>query len=128
MIWVQGEAAAKSYSDIPPNTTLPLWDSENDTVYLKYVDAVGRPSMTILDYKVRNTEPEEKPVKAEPVVERADANNYVTREEFERVMDKPEEKDYITREEFEQRMSALTKQKQNPANRREQKEYAKSTV
>ena len=53
MVWVQGEAGAKSYV-LPNNTTLPLWDSEAQVIYIKSVDANGKPSMTILDYVDRN--------------------------------------------------------------------------
>ena len=53
MVWVQGEAGAKAYS-LPPNTTLPLWDSEAQVIYIKSVDASGKPTMTILDYVDRN--------------------------------------------------------------------------
>lgn len=52
MIWVQGEAGAKSYL-IAPNNTLALWDSEAPTIYLKTSDASGMPSMKILDYTIR---------------------------------------------------------------------------
>lgn len=52
MIWVQGEAGAKSYL-VAPNTTVQLWDSENPIIYLKSADASGMPSMKILDYKIR---------------------------------------------------------------------------
>lgn len=53
MIWVQGESGAKAYV-LPNNTTLPLWDSESQTIYIKSVDSSGKPSMTILDYVDRN--------------------------------------------------------------------------
>ena len=53
MVWVQGEAGAKAYA-LPPNTTLPLWDSEAQVIYIKSVDASGKPTMTILDYVDRN--------------------------------------------------------------------------
>ena len=66
MIWVQGEAAAKSYL-VAAGNTVPLWDSENMCIYVKSVDASGVPSMRILDYTER--------VKAAP--------KYVTRAEFE---------------------------------------------
>lgn len=54
MIWVQGEAGAKSFL-IGNGNTVPLWDSENQTIYLKSVDNSGIPSMRILDYTERNT-------------------------------------------------------------------------
>lgn len=53
LIWVIGEAAAKSYP-IQPNSTIALWDSESQTVYLKSADASGMPSMKILDYTIRD--------------------------------------------------------------------------
>lgn len=52
IIWVQGEAGAKSYL-VAPNTTVQLWDSENQVIYLKSADASGMPSMKTLDYTVR---------------------------------------------------------------------------
>lgn len=60
IIWVQGEAGAKSYL-VAPNTTVQLWDSESDVIYLKSADASGMPSMKVIDYKVRNAMPEQTP-------------------------------------------------------------------
>lgn len=60
IIWVQGEAGAKSYL-VAPNTTVQLWDSESDVIYLKSADASGMPSMKVIDYKVRNAMPEQAP-------------------------------------------------------------------
>ena len=54
IIWVQGEAGAKSFL-VAPNTTVQLWDSEDQVIYLKSVDASGMPSMRILDYTERVT-------------------------------------------------------------------------
>lgn len=77
-IWVQGEAGAKSYL-VAPNTTVQLWDSENQVVYLKSADATGMPSMKILDYTIRETGNQMAP----PVATPAPAmDNYVTREEL----------------------------------------------
>ena len=53
IIWVQGEAGAKSYL-VAPNTTVQLWDSESPIIYLKSADASGMPSIKILDYTVRD--------------------------------------------------------------------------
>ena len=55
IIWVQGEAGAKSYL-VAPNNTVQLWDSESQTIYLKSADASGMPSMKVLDYQIRNME------------------------------------------------------------------------
>jgi len=52
LIWVQGEAGAKSYL-VAPNTTVQLWDSEKQCIYLKSADASGMPSMKVLDYTIR---------------------------------------------------------------------------
>lgn len=52
IIWVQGEAGAKSYL-VAPNNTVQLWDSEKQTIYLKSADASGMPSMKVLDYTIR---------------------------------------------------------------------------
>lgn len=54
LIWVQGEAGAKSYL-VAPNNTVQLWDSESQTIYLKSADASGMPSMKVLDYTIRET-------------------------------------------------------------------------
>ena len=51
--WVQGESGAKSYL-VAPNTTVVLFDSESQTIYLKSADATGLPSMRILDYTIRD--------------------------------------------------------------------------
>lgn len=51
-IWVQGESGAKSYL-VAPNTTVDLWDSERQTIYVKSADGSGMPSMKILDYVLR---------------------------------------------------------------------------
>lgn len=56
IIWVQGEAGAKSYQ-VAPNTAVQLWDSENQTIYLKSADANGIPSIKTLDYTIREAIP-----------------------------------------------------------------------
>lgn len=52
-IWVQGEAAAKSYL-VAPGNTVALWDSEAQIIYLKSADASGMPSIKTLDYTIRD--------------------------------------------------------------------------
>lgn len=74
IIWVQGEAGAKSYL-VAPNTTVQLWDSENKTIYLKSADASGMPSMRILDYTIRDAMQPTPPAVQEPA--------YATRTEVE---------------------------------------------
>ena len=66
IIWVCGEAGAKSYL-VAPNTTVQLWDSESQTIYLKSADASGMPSIKVLDYTIRQEAPNRAPdaIKAE---------------------------------------------------------------
>lgn len=52
LTWVSGEAGAKSYL-VSPNSTVPLFDSEGQTIYLKSADASGMPSIKVLDYTIR---------------------------------------------------------------------------
>ena len=75
IIWVQGEAAAKSYL-IAPNSTVQLWDSEEKIIYLKSADASGMPSIKVLDYTIRGEEKEKK------------APEYATKEEVEALAEK----------------------------------------
>lgn len=51
IIWTQGEAGAKSYL-VAPNTTVPLWDSESQRIFLKSADASGMPSIKTLEYTI----------------------------------------------------------------------------
>lgn len=55
IIWVSGETGAKSYL-VAPNTTVQLWDSESQIIYLKSADASGMPTMKILDYTIRDNQ------------------------------------------------------------------------
>lgn len=56
MIWVQGEAGQKAYL-VAPNTTVPLWDSEDKVIFLKSADASGRPSVRRLRYTIEDEQP-----------------------------------------------------------------------
>jgi len=80
IVWVQGEAAARSYL-LAPNTTLPLWDSESKTIFLKSTDAAGMPSMKILDYTIRDSMPTSTPVSAP--VSKPVTVDYATKAEVE---------------------------------------------
>lgn len=83
IIWVQGEAGAKSYL-VAPNTTVQLWDSESQTIYLKSADASGMPSIKTLDYTIRE---KAEATQSHENILRVD---YVTREEFEALKSKIE--------------------------------------
>ena len=60
MVWVLGEIEATSYP-VAPNATVTLWDKNEQTIYIKSVNAQGVPSMRVLDYKERNAEPKNVP-------------------------------------------------------------------
>lgn len=75
IIWVQGEAGARSYL-VAPNNTVQLWDSERQTIYLKSADASGMPSMRILDYTFRDV-PQGSQMAQKPV-----GVDFPTRDEF----------------------------------------------
>ena len=82
LIWVQGEAGAKSYIVAPGNTVM-LMDSEGERFYLKSADASGMPMpLRIFEYKERaetTSQAFSGPVSAQNV----NFDNFVTREEFE---------------------------------------------
>jgi hypothetical protein len=82
LIWVQGEAGAKSYL-VAPNATVMLMDSEGDRFYLKSADASGMPlPLRIFDYKERSvTYPQVAGGSASG--EQIDFGKFVTREEFD---------------------------------------------
>jgi hypothetical protein len=77
IIWVQGEAGAKSYL-VAPNTTVQLWDSEAQVIYLKSADASGMPSMKIIDYTIRDNSQPQAPSPATMQT----VTDYVTKDEF----------------------------------------------
>lgn len=58
LIWIQGGLnTAKNYH-IAPNTSVPLWDQDEQVIYLKSADASGMATIKILDYTVRDTQPQ----------------------------------------------------------------------
>lgn len=78
LLWVQGEAGAKSYL-VAPNTTVLLMDSEGQRFYLKSTDGAGMPSMKIFEY----TEVPQNAPQALYPTEKDFSDKYVTREEYE---------------------------------------------
>lgn len=75
LIWVQGEAGAKSYL-VANGSSVLLMDSEKQTFYIKSADAAGMPSMRTFDYTERNAPVTPPPSSAQ------DAPEYVTRDEL----------------------------------------------
>lgn len=77
LIWVQGEAGAKSYLVAPGNTVM-LMDSEGERFYLKSADASGMPMpLRVFEYKERT---DAAPAQA---TQEMNLSNYVTHEELE---------------------------------------------
>ena len=87
IIWVQGEAAARSFN-VMPNQSVMLLDSESSTFYIKSADASGMPlPLRIFDYTERNT------------------NQNVEQPQIQKHTEDPE---YVTRDEFERRIAEIT--------------------
>ena len=85
LIWVQGEAGAKSYIVAPGNTVM-LMDSEGERFYLKSADVSGMPMpLRIFEYKER-TETPSQTFNAPVAAQNVNFDNFVTREEFEQRM------------------------------------------
>lgn len=78
IIWVSGEAGAKAYM-VAPNTTVTLWDSEQNIIYIKSADASGMPAIKILDYTIRENSPKGPNLGAQ--------SDYATRSELQSVLD-----------------------------------------
>ena len=85
LVWVQGEAGAKSYP-IAPGCTVMLMDSEGERFYLKSADASGMPlPLRVFEYKERTETAQQ--TTGGSVADFPDLNDkFVTREEFERRM------------------------------------------
>lgn len=75
LLWVQGEAGAKSYL-MAPNSTVLLMDSEAQRFYLKTTDASGVPGMRVFEYT--------EVMPNQPKPQEIPTDKFVTREEFER--------------------------------------------
>ena len=90
LLWVQGEAGAKSYL-VAPNTTVLLMDSENPRFYIKFTDPNGLPSMRVYSYtEITN-------VQTAATAEQALPPDHVTHKELENL-----------REEFKTEMQKIT--------------------
>ena len=82
IIWVSGEAGAKSYLVAPGNTVM-LMDAESSVFYLKSADSSGMPlPLRIFDYKERTTAAQQA-FGGYAATETINLDNFVTRKEFE---------------------------------------------
>lgn len=79
IIWVQGEAGAKSYL-VAPNQTVLLMDNESQRFYVKTADASGMPlPIRTFEYtEIAQNKPDKQPVMQQPA-----STEYVTKSEFE---------------------------------------------
>lgn len=79
LIWVQGEAGAKSYM-VAPNSTVMLMDSESQRFFLKSTDASGMPQpLRIFEY----TEKPQNASKTAPTERVIDYSSFATKAEFD---------------------------------------------
>ena len=86
ILWVQGEAGAKSYL-VAPNTSVLLLDSENSQFYIKTTDQAGMPTLRTFVYQ----EVTEAPQNAQKQPETNLDDKYVTRQEYNDLRGKYEE-------------------------------------
>ena len=86
LIWVQGEAGAKSHP-VAPGKTVMLMDSESSVFYLKTVDASGMPlPLRVFDYAERTANGNTAQNNTVQAPQGFDPNNFITRQEFEAKM------------------------------------------
>ena len=77
LVSVTGIEGAKAYQ-LPPNSSMPLFDADADVLYVKTTDAGGFPTVRAFRF-----EPVEDPIEVVPV-----SPDYVTREDFQALMEK----------------------------------------
>ena len=85
LVWVQGEAGAKSFL-VAPGCTVMLMDSEGERFYLKSADSSGMPlPLRVFEYKERTETAQQTAGGSVATFDDLD-NKFVTRDEFERRM------------------------------------------
>ena len=85
LVWVQGEAGAKSFL-VAPGCTVMLMDSEGERFYIKSADASGMPlPLRVFEYKERTETAQQTAGGSVAALDDLD-NKFVTRDEFERRM------------------------------------------
>lgn len=79
IIWVQGEAAARSYPILTRNTNILLMDSEKDVFYIKSTDSNGMPlPLRAFEYREKSLQD------SVPEESKKESSTYVTKDEFEK--------------------------------------------
>lgn len=86
ILWVQGEAGAKSYL-VAPNTSVLLMDSENSQFYIKTTDQAGMPTLRTFVYQEVTGAPQNGQKQPETNLD----DKYVTRQEYNDLRGKYEE-------------------------------------
>ena len=82
ILWVQGEAGAKSWA-VAPGKSVMLMDSESNTFYIKSSDNSGMPMpLSIFDYTERTNQS----TQTDNVIqhEQIDTSQFITKEELEK--------------------------------------------
>ena len=74
-VWVQGEAAARSFM-VAPGATVLLMDSDSNRFYIKSADPSGMPTMRMFEY----TELDPNATRQQPAQDMT--TQYVTRDEY----------------------------------------------
>ena len=87
ILWVQGEAGAKSYL-VAPNTSVLLMDSEESRFFIKTTDNAGMPTLRTFEYQEVTAGSAPAPQK-QPEINMDD--KYVTRQEYNDLRGKYEE-------------------------------------
>lgn len=83
ILWVQGEAGAKSWA-VAPGKSVMLMDSESNTFYIKSSDQSGMPMpLRIFDYKERTQQSHQNPVVQQKEI---DTSQFVTWDAFNKKM------------------------------------------
>ena len=109
LVWVQGEAGAKSFL-VAPGCTVMLMDSEGERFYLKSADVSGMPlPLRVFEYKERT--------------ETAQQTAGGSVAAFDNLDDK-----FVTRDEFERRMASIAPQKKSKNKLTEDAEDGDTTV
>ena len=91
IVWVQGEAGAKSYL-VGAGQSVLLMDAEGSCFYIKSTDASGMPMpLRVFDYKERTQSTSASPIAG---------TEYVTREEFNEFKKSLKEEEYAEKSAF----------------------------
>ena len=86
ILWVQGEAGAKSYL-VAPNTSVLLMDSEESRFFIKTTDNTGMPTLRTFVYQEVTGAPQNTQKQTEENLD----DKYVTRQEYNDLRGKYEE-------------------------------------